>query len=225
MIPGLESLAAGLLYLAATGLKCSHQPPPPVKVVPTKSAVLYDFSKTQAELDMVDVDTANPYGSKKETHVGGLMSGEIRVEHQLGFVQERYETGSMACLHFGGIDVKINISPTIYVARENKPGSCRYKAILEHEKKHVEADRIVVNKYSKRIGESLTFVFQKYGTTFGPFELAKMPAIQTKLQDYIDGVVKKEVERMNAERMAMQQKIDSLEEYERVRKLCPNTKG
>lgn len=149
------------------------------------------------------------------------MSGEIRVEHQIGFVQERYEQMNKACLHYDSLSVTMVINPTIYIAREHKPGTCRYKAILEHEKKHVEADRIVVNKYAKRIGDALRFALGKYGSSFGPFEAGQVEAVQTRLQDYIGDIVKEEVARMNEERITRQQAIDSLEEYERVRKMCP----
>ncbi len=221
MLPGLESIAAGLLMLSAAGpLECTPQPLPQVKISPSKSAIQYDNSKSQKELDMMEIDTVNPYGAHKETHVGGLMSGEIRVEHQIGFIQERYEHIGQVCLHYGSINVNIVINPTIYIAHENKPGTCRFNAIMEHEKKHVEADRIVVNKYSKRIGEALSFALNKYGATFGPFSDGQLEPVQVKLQNYIDGIVKKEVEAMNAERRRVQQGIDSLEEYERVRKLC-----
>ena len=221
MLFGLEGLAAGLLYMNVAAIECVRQPMPPVRVSPSKSAIRYDNSKSQRDLDRMEIDTVNPYGHGRETHVGGLMSGEIRVEHQVGFVQERYEALGKACLYYDRVNVTMVINPTIYIASENKPGTCRYNAILEHEKKHVEADRIVVNKYAKRIGEAVSFALNKYGATFGPFDVASIPAVQGKLQTYIDGIVKKEVESMNKERMTMQQAIDSLEEYERVRKLCP----
>ncbi len=221
MLFGLEGVAAGLLYMNAAAIECKRQPMPPVRITPSKSAVLYDNTKSQNELDRMEIDTVNPYGNSHKTHVGGLMSGEIRVEHQIGFVQEQYEALGQSCLHYDSVNVTMVINPTIYIARETKPGTCRYNAILEHENKHVEADRIVVNKYAKRIGEAISFALNKYGVTFGPFDVARIPAVQAKLQDYVNGIVKAEVNAMNTERMKMQQAIDSLEEYERVRKLCP----
>lgn len=220
MLLGLEGVAAGLLYLNAAAIECKRQPVPPVRIIPSKSAIQYDNTKGQDELDRMEIDTVNPYGKNKDTHVGGLMSGEIRIEHQIGFVQERYEQLGQACLHYDSVTVNIIINPTIYIARENRPGTCRYHAIMEHEKKHVEADRIVVNKYAKRIGDSLAFALNKYGVTFGPFGVDRIAPVQSKLQTYIDGIVKTEVDAMNTERMRLQQSIDSLEEYERVRKLC-----
>lgn len=220
MLPGLESVAAGLFYLAAS-VQCSAQAPPPIKVIPARSAIQYDHTKSRADLDRIEIDTINPYAGRRDTHVGGLMSGEIRVEHQIAFVQERYDQIDQACLHFDRLDVTITINPTIYIAREEKPGSCEYNAILEHEKKHVEADRIVVNKYAKRIGDALSFAVKKYGASFGPFDVMQVEPVQTKLQDYIGGIVKTEVEKMNAERLAIQQGIDTYDEYERVQRLCP----
>lgn len=220
MLFGIEGLAAGLLYMNVAAIECKRQPLPPVRVSPSKSMIQYDHSKSQNQLDRMEIDTVNPYGNSRKTHVGGLMSGEIRVEHQIGFVQERYDALGQACLHYDSVNVTMTINPTIYIASENKAGSCRYHAILEHEKKHVEADRIVVNKYAKRIGDAVSFAINKYGATFGPFEVERIPSIQAKLQAYVDGIVKGEVEAMNKERMQMQQAIDSYEEYERVSNQC-----
>lgn len=221
MLFGLELAAAGLLWAHASAqtVTCSHQAPPPVRVAPSLEQIKYDNSRTQRELDRMDIDTLNPYGNK-ETHVGGLMSGEIRVEHKVGFVQERYEQLDQTCVHYDSIAVSMTINPTIYIAREHKPGTCRYAAIMEHEHKHVDVDRVIVNKYARRIGDALSFALNKYGATYGPFPQAEVAGIQNRLQRYIDDIVKAEVEAMNTERLAAQQAIDTLEEYERVRKLC-----
>lgn len=226
MIFGLEGLAAGMLALSAVSgggqaITCKAAALPPVRVEPSKSVIQYDHSLTQGQLDRMEIDTVNPYGDHKQTHVGGLMSGEITVEHQIGFVQERYDRLGVSCLYYDSVDVKININPTIYIARENKPGSCRYNAILEHEKKHVEVDRLVVNKYARRIGESVSFALKQYGSSFGPFPVGEIAYAQERLQEYLGGVIKAEVDAMNEERRASQQAIDTIQEYERVRRLCP----
>lgn len=221
MLFGLEIVAAGLLWThaSAPSVTCSRQPPPPVRVFPSLGDVRHDNSRSQYDLNKMEIDTVNPYG-ERETHVGGLMSGEIRVEHKVNFVQERYEQLGLTCVHYDAITINMVINPTIYIAREHRPGTCRYNAILEHEKKHVEADRLIVNKYARRIGEALSFAMNKYGATYGPFGQDEVDGVQRRLQHYIDGIVKTEVSAMNAERLIVQQSIDTLEEYERVRKLC-----
>lgn len=221
MLFGLEILAAGMLWTQASApqLRCSRQPPPPVRVIPSLGQTRHDNSLSQRDLNKMDIDTVNPYGNR-ETHVGGLMSGEIRVEHKVGFVQEVYQQFNQICVHYDTVTVNMVINPTIYIASEHKPGSCRYRAIFGHEEKHVEADRVVVNKYARRIGEALSFALNKYGATYGPFPASQIGEAQRRLQAYIDGIVKTEVDAMNVERLSVQQAIDSLEEYERVRRLC-----
>lgn len=221
MLFGLEMIAAGLLWteVSSGGVRCTRQPPPPVRVIPSIGQIKQNHSLSQRDLTKMEIDTENPYGGRR-THVGGLMSGEIRVEHKVGFVQEVYEQIGQVCVHFDAITVNMEINPTIYIASEHKAGSCRYNAIYEHEEKHVEADRIVVNKYARRIGEALSFALNKYGSTYGPFPAHRVAESQQRLQAYIDGIVKAEVDAMNAERLVVQQAIDSLEEYERVRRMC-----
>ncbi len=220
---GLELAAAGLLHMAQAqpDVACNAGKAPKVIVKPSKSEIYYDFSRSQANLDGMDIDTVSPYGPGKETHVGGLMSGEIQVKNRVSYLIERYEGQGQACLHYDTIEVSIHIDPTIYVASDYKRGSCMHNAILDHEQKHIKVDRLIVNKYSERIGKAISLVLNKYGPTYGPVPMTQVEATQKKLHEYISQIVSKESERMNSERKVAQQNIDNLQEYERVQKLCP----
>lgn len=225
---GLELATVGLLHLAATDVKsqvkCQPKAAPKVKVLPTKSKVKYDFTKTQNDLERFDIDTVSPYDSRHKTHVGGLMSGNIQLTQQIEFMQEVYDHVGYGCVYIKKIDVKIHVDPTIYVASEHKPGSCMRNEILTHERKHVREDQLIVNKYSKLVGDDLKASLEVGGYSFGPYKKSELLNVQKKLQDKLGALVIARHDKMNSERRERQQAIDSIEEYDEISSHCPTSR-
>jgi len=221
---GLELMAVGMLQLADMKVECKPHKAPQINVLPSKSNVTYDFSKSQAELNTFDIDTISPYGPDYTTHVGGLMLGEMQVKHRIGFMHEKYNGLDRGCLYFDTVEVKIHIDPTIYVARDFPEGTCKHRAILEHEKEHVQIDRIVINKYARSIGQAIEEEINRITKTAysGPYRLNDMARAQKHYEEALNQVIRRETDKMNEERRAKQQELDNLDEYERVARACPN---
>ena len=214
----------GMLNIAPTQvvaqIECRTQVPPKINVLPSKSRVKYDFSKTKAELNEVDVDTVSPYGPNHKSTVSGLMSGSIQVEHQLAFVHESYDQLDQGCVYLKSVDVKVHVDPTVFIAKEYPQGSCMHNAVLAHERKHVREDQLIVNKYSNYIGRALATVVDSKGAAFGPYNLSELPDVQKDIQAEITAVVKKFNKQMNLERQERQQEIDNVEEYASIGRQC-----
>ena len=225
---GLELLLAGMLNLTATPVlaevECRVKTPPRINVLPSKSRVSYDFSKTRAQLNSVDIDTVSPYGPNHKTTVSGLMSGSIQVQNQVSFLYETYDQLGLGCVYLKSIDVKVHIDPTIFIAKELPRGSCLHNAVLAHERKHVREDQLVVNKYANVIGKALESAINHQGAAFGPYDIDRMPVIQKNIQTSLNKIVKKYNQKMNEERQRRQQAIDTLEEYESIGKRCDKNK-
>lgn len=221
---GLEFLLAGMLNLSPTPvvaeIKCHAKTAPKINVLPTKSRVQYDFTKTKAELNNVDVDTVSPYGPNHQTQVSGLMSGSIQVEHQVGFMHETYEQLGTGCLYLKEVDVRVHIEPIIFIAKEHPRGTCYHNAVLTHERKHVREDQLIVNKYANLIGKALVKIVDSQGPAFGPYEIERLPLVQQNIQNSLNKVVQKYNDSMNLERQRRQQAIDSFEEYESIGVRC-----
>ncbi len=209
-----------------SNIQCKTKQAPKINVIPSNSHVRYDFSKTKAQLNTVDVDTVSPYGPNHKTYVSGLMSGSIEMKSQVAFAQETYPRRQQGCLYVQSVDVKIHIDPTIFVASEYPKGSCMHNAVLTHEYKHVREDQLIVNKYSNIIGRVLADVVNSRGAAFGPYETARIPHVQQNVQNSFAEVIKKYNQKMNEERQRRQQGIDSLEEYQSIGKRCkPQRRG
>lgn len=229
---GLEILTAAMLYVpskteemavfvpASTQVECVAQTAPKINILPSKNRVRYDFTKTKAQLNNVDIDTVSPYGPIHQTMVSGLMSGSIQMKHQVEFIHQTYEGLGQGCLYLKSVDVKVHIDPTIYIASEYPSGSCMHNAVLNHERKHVREDQLIVNKYANQIGRALSDVVNSQKGAFGPYEEERLPYVQQNVQNSITKVVKKLNDLMNMERQRRQQAIDSFEEYESIGKSC-----
>lgn len=217
---GLDYLAAGYLHLAASEIECQIKQTPRIEVGASDTRVRYDHTKSQSQLDNIENDTISPYGKNAQTHVGGLMSGEVSISQNISIYQETWPNLNRGCLYYDSIKVDLHIKPVIYIAREYPKSGCMYKSILEHEKKHIAVDREIVNKYSKLIITALEAALKKIGVSHGPFPGGQLKAKQEMLQAYVQDTVKQYSSAMSAERQKRQQDVDTLAEYESVQAKC-----
>lgn len=217
---GLDMVAGGLLYLAAGDISCQPRKIPQILIQPLRTTVSYDFSKSRDELGRFDIDTISPYGKGHSVKVGGLMEGEIRVESRVAQVQETYKFRGQSCVHIDSVAIIIHSDPVIYIASEYPKGSCEQKAVIDHEKKHVEIDRDIVNNLSKTLERKIRAHIKQNGYVFGPYPIDQTAKMQRNIQASIDQIVKDETEIMTRTRQARQQALDNADEYERVRLMC-----
>jgi hypothetical protein len=218
---GLEYVMAGYLHLAAGGdITCQLKKSPEISVTASDTTLKINNTKSKTELNNFDIDTISPYGSNVQSHVGGLMSGELKTTSDMSMMSESYPALNAACLMINKITVRINVDPTIFIAREYKQGSCMYNAIMEHERKHVQVDRMIVNKYIKLISQALDSYYKNIGYIYGPIPIQYMHEGQEKFAAPGNKIILEYAKRMNEERKRLQQNIDSLDEYNRVNNAC-----
>lgn len=199
---------------------CRTEKAPRLDIKPATARIKYDHTKTKSQLNGFEVDTVNPYGTKVHTDVGGLMKGGIETGYDITMGSIR-TSDNRSCAWYDSITVDINITPTIFIARDYKKGSCMYNAVLEHENKHIAVDRKLVNTYAQQISKALQAELARQ-TVYGPVATAEEKALQDQMYARIAGIMKKQMAILNTERLKRQQQVDSLEEYNRVNALCPN---
>jgi hypothetical protein len=126
-------------------------------------------------------------------------------------------TGS-TCMTYDTIHVDILLQPKIYIAKEFNYGRCG-REVLEHEKKHVHVDRVIMNKYTKQMGIAIQNAVNNAGA-IGPFQSQRTEEFQQKMFDNLKSALGSIELAMQNEMNREQQKVDSLEEYERVGQYC-----
>jgi hypothetical protein len=216
----LTLLVAGFAFSverAEAAFRCAAQPATNIRVILTTNPIKYDNSQSERQLKGHHIDTVNPYGTQAETEVGGLMSGGVQLKSN---IQLAWETDRISsCYWYKTIDVVMNIDPTVYIAREHRPGSCRYNAVLEHEMKHVLTDRIVAKQWRPRIQAYLQQQTARLGV-IGPYPANQQAAVRTKMTAFMQKALEIASAPMHEDRKLRQQAIDTRDEYERVNRLC-----
>lgn len=228
MMFGLEYVMAGYFHLAATEPKvtCKVEKAPQFSVVATGMNYVVDHTKSITELTNGSGDAYNPYGAGSTTFTDGLMRGNIdsQVEFKWG-VTNYPKIEKSTCLYVEKVIVKIHIDPTVYIAKEYKKDSCIYNAVMGHELKHIYTDRKVVNKYTTIIVRGLGAAFKKMGYAYGPVKDDQRDALAQKVSGMIQTIVQQYGVNMNAERDRLQQQVDTIQEYERVGKMCEQARA
>lgn len=198
---------------------CRSDSPPKIEIKTSTDQVSWDFSKSEKQLNSFNIDTVNPYGKSVITDVGGLMQGGIYLQEGWRFGMLTNTTLGQICYWYDTLTITLHIRPTIFIASEFPQGTCKHNAIREHELKHIQVDREIVNKYAKIIGQALKDDIDKQ-SVFGPYHVSQSKEVEGFLKARVENVLKYYSALMDDERKRRQQLIDSLAEYERVNRLC-----
>ncbi len=222
---GFDPLTAGsLLILAASGQSLCQMPKSTeINVIPKTLDIEYDYSRSLVDMQAEHVDTIDPYSFHDVTVTQGFMKGAIKMQPRVKLAQQFFGRQNAMCLWYDTVDISIEIDPSIVIASEIRKDRCLHAAVLEHEMKHVDADRRIVNKYAKIMGQKVYSALKQRGFIAGPVRPEAAQAVATKMQNVVFQTLEHEYKRMNLERTEVQAEIDSLEEYERVNALCPHS--
>lgn len=214
----LTGAVTGYLLAASPGGWCAPQRQPYINVRTEKWQPGVDLTKKSSELQNFKIDTVNPYGPGVASKVGGLTKANIEVKQSVSVTGARL--GRSHCLWFDRIEITVALKPIIYVAREYPKGQCRFASIWNHELKHVEVDKRLLDRYRYKYDVAVKNVVSSQPVV-GPFTNATDQQVQAQMVERIRKVTEEITAQMKSERDRLQQSVDTLAEYERVRKQCP----
>lgn len=213
------AMAIHMTMTDAYAMKCGDVPSAPtIKVRPTTKEIQYDFTLTLAQLSAMKSDTVNPYAPSVDTSTGGLRQEKPTMKINVRIATKEHPILKKMCMWYDEVDVEIALGPKIYLADELNYSPCK-EAVLDHEHKHVNVDRAVMNKYAHQIGASVKTAVAEIGM-HGPFPSSQSKHYEQKFFSHIEASIAPVIQKLNAEMHAKQQQIDSLEEYERVSQYC-----
>lgn len=220
---GLWGLLTLLLFLMpASAMACALAPAHPVINISTKETpVEFDLSQSVEQLNVMQIDTKSPFPSHYHTDVGGVMSGQVALEHAVKF--EKEHLGEQSCVSIKEINIEISISPTIYIASDFHDQACWFKQIFMHEAKHVEVDRAIMQKYAVQMTDAMNLLMmepQDYST--GWMDAAALDTAQYDMRVGVEHALGVMFNKMMNERMEKQMAIDTVEEYAAIGRACPS---
>ncbi len=211
---------AAVFLTPASVFACQAQSArPAISISLTEKPVAFDISRTISELNGMDLSTPSPYPSSYHVDVGGVMSGEVAVEHSITFRRE--EQDGKKCVNVKQVNVKITTTPTIFIANDYQDKQCWFKEIFRHESKHVEIDRAIMKKYEGRFTDGINMMLMGPADySSGWVEASAAEHVQNDMRVGIEQGLGYLFDQMMIERNERQLALDSLEEYTAISQAC-----
>jgi hypothetical protein len=183
-----------------------------------------DHSHSRDALKTFDISLASPYQQGSKIHVNGLMRGAITLESNSTMAWQGLSDGSNNCFWYDEVALVIKMNPTIYVANEIPKDTCLYREVLAHEYKHYSVDYGVAQDFQVLLQDELDRYVKQIGVA-GPFTAAQKDRAQKQMGDGLEAKIRSLNERLKKERLKRQGNVDTLDEYERVARACPDQTG
>lgn len=161
---------------------------------------------------------------------GGRTQGLYRARIEIGYTAQtritdlRKEPASPVCVSLASVEVRVSLRERrIYVAREWKPGTCAYTAILDHERKHQAVDEELVRRYEPRIRQAIESAVAKAG----PLAVlaTQREEAQDRLAKAMEAAVAQVFNELSEEQKDRQADVDAGLEYARVTDSCSAFRG
>lgn len=147
----------------------------------------------------------------------GLHTTSANMEYAADYAVKPY--GDAYCFWVRGVDVLLRYeTPDVYVAKEYRPGSCNYKAILAHEMEHVKVARDYLKRHVPRLRFALSSLLipkPRSAILVDSPEEAKRE-VGALFQKLIHPVYEEFLRAMGE----AQAKVDAPREYKKVRRRC-----
>ena len=206
-------------YMLAAALACPTPAPPVITTTYSEKPPIYTSAISTDELTKQHKDT-KVYAKPDEIFkTGGLTRGTTGANFKIRFqtLTDR-NTGEM-CIWPSNIDLAISYSAEIFIASENKNGTCQYKAIVGHEQRHVATDVITIRQYMPALKTSFEAAAAQLPR--GPVRNQTEAKLrQQNIEAAITATLQSQMAQMEKTRIGRQQAIDTREEYMRLSKVC-----
>ena len=167
------------------------------------------------DLGIADLDRMAPHGPNQR--ILGLADTGLAFGWSVRF--EWRQQGAGYCFWVRRTELEVrHPSPDIYVAREYRRGSCPYRAILSHERGHMNISRKQINRYMPRLRWVLTSL--RIPTGERPIYVTSAEAAKTVVRALMKELAEPLFEEMAEALRVAQAKLDSPASYRRLRKAC-----
>lgn len=218
----IANMAATTFLLVANPLQCMVPKAPVININPVTEKVRYDYSKKSAELSAMKNDTVSPYAPGVDISTGGLRKDAPQTQLSISWGYREYPRLNAICLWYDKIDIKVTLSPVVYIAKEYNKRGCKEK-ILKHEMRHVNVDHIVVNEYAQELGVAVQNAVNSAGA-LGPYPTSQLDKARDSIKRHVEKAVESKSAMLSNRMRELQREVDSLEEYERISKHCNHIK-
>ncbi|NBX74841.1 MAG: hypothetical protein EBZ69_04525 [Alphaproteobacteria bacterium] len=201
----------------AQGAGCLPRSSPEVRIVPVLAAPAFDDRKTLTELQAIHhAGNGGGHGvSHGHTPLGltaSKLMGRLRQDVTLQFAP-----GKRVCGYLNNLEIEVGFNDVqVLIAKDLPRRSCSYNEVLKHEMKHVNADRQYLQEVMPRVKKYWKEVAANIRVVSGP----NRAAVEQQISSYLNAALEKLLAELTTERSAIQDQIDTPEEYRRVTYSC-----
>lgn len=222
MIGAALKAAALATFIGASGTAFAECPPQPplqgVEMAFISKPPVISNAENASTLGQYKISTTFARSHNETFSVGGLHLSELSPQYVVSF-EISGTPDNLACIAPVALRISIEYAPRILIASEHKPGSCRYKAVLDHEMRHVNTDIIAFNEFLPQIRLALEKTTRKI-TQMGPMQPSSIEKAKGMLVDAVREKLVQEVEEFQKIRFVRQQMIDTRQQYLLESRLC-----
>ncbi|WP_025897785.1 hypothetical protein [Sneathiella glossodoripedis] len=145
----------------------------------------------------------------------GLAFVEVDFRFQIQTAEARIDGRS--CISLRQVAVSFGRKKSeIFVAKEYRPGTCQFRAILRHEQEHMDINARIQKKYEKKIQQ---FLISK-AKSIQPYFTTSPTRAPEELAGRFGEEIKRLISQFNEERQRENNKIDTPKSYQKVRAQC-----
>lgn len=208
-------LAFGIAWLVAASPGCPAGPPPALDFRHEISQPIVLNSRNMQELKAAARPGLVP--SEDFPLHSGLIEAEFLTNVRMQFGTEGFP--GQLCLRVTRLEAVISYRATIYIAREYKPGGCRYLQTKTHEMRHYDTDRNLLEASLPGMKKSLERLLAGMGAK-GPMGAEAAKSAQKALLKEVENSLSQSVEQLRKLRALQQAAIDTPAEYMRLSRGC-----
>lgn len=162
--------------------------------------------------------TLSQGGHGERGSILGMAGGEMGTRLDIEYHMEGLPNGAL-CVNVTRVNAKFYIKPVLFVASNYKKGTCEYKEVLKHEKRHIATLRQFHREYTPKYRAELNRIVKSIplGREMAPYQIEQE-------QDRIVGYIREKMAAYDAKigdvLSRRQGKIDTPYEYKYVAAQC-----
>ena len=217
---GLDPMTLPAAYMLAAAAACPAPVPPIVHMTFIDTAPIQRSDVSGRDLGTRHISTTFSHTNRETWLVSGLTQSDFDPTYLIDFNVAQDPASGTGCVAVKTVEITVKYAPTIYVASELKPGSCRFGVVLQHEARHVNTDIITFNEQLPQLRQAVEDAANQIGW-IGPITPAQLIPERDKMVDRLKAALVAKADEVEQIRFTRQQMIDTRQEYLRVSKLCP----
>ncbi len=217
---GFDPMTLPAAYLLAAAAACPGAAAPIVHMDFVVTPAIQRNDLSSQNLGAFHISTTFSHSNRETWAVGGLTLSDFDPSYLIDFNLATNADGA-SCVSISTVQITVKYAPTIYVASEFKPGTCRFDSTLQHEARHVNTDIITFNELLPQLRQAVEDAAVAVGSV-GPVAADQLIPARDKMVDRIKAALEAKAAEVEQLRFNRQQMIDTRQEYLRLSNLCQN---